>query len=346
MKNLAPLSLALSLAIASLGCANSLVGDEGEGSGSGSGSGSNEPTPSLDATGTYRLHSTFDIATNMPGTTGSIVNGLIEATDDPNDPMLWVLDQLIAQMDPGTLKTLLQGAAPFVAAELNAQVTNLAPGLVATLTKVGQGLADVTKNFGVREQLVVSHVDQTYIAQITADGLRLRVDGQLVELAFADHGLEDIVVNDVLVALEIERFAIGEHVLPMSYGRVLRVAFDAAVVPSVDPNAKNLGELLVNAVNCPAVGQAISNALGFGGATLWATACVAGLHGAANVVYDQIADLDQPLDFHLVGTARAIDHDHDYRVDKLDEGVWSGTLVYDTVSTPLASPATFAGTRM
>src|SRR5262245_35665427 len=101
MKKLASLSLAFALALT--GCGDNTHDDD---DGNGSGSGSQEPK--LDVTGMYRVNSTFDIATNMPGGSGSFLNGLIAATDDPDDPMSWLLDQMLAQLPNGTFKTVLQ----------------------------------------------------------------------------------------------------------------------------------------------------------------------------------------------------------------------------------------------
>src|SRR5512139_1871868 len=136
------LSLAIALALVGAGCGDNLLDDD-----------TNPTNPddpsnpdgerSVDAAGTYRLHSTFDIATNMPGTSGAFVNGLIAATDDPDDPMSWLLDQMINSMQPGTVKTVLQNAKPFVAGYLNDQVTQLAPELVNTVTSIGHRMADL-----------------------------------------------------------------------------------------------------------------------------------------------------------------------------------------------------------
>ena len=77
MKKIA--SLGFAVAVALTGCASSESGPTGEGSGSGSDVEPPPPPPVMDAQGAYRVNSTFDIASNMPGAAGSFVNGLIEA---------------------------------------------------------------------------------------------------------------------------------------------------------------------------------------------------------------------------------------------------------------------------
>jgi hypothetical protein len=345
MKKIAPISFALAVAL--FGCADSTVGDDGDGSGSGSGSQEPQPDPSLDATGTYRLNSTFDLATNLPGGTGSFLDGLIEATDDPDDPMSWLLDQMIAQMDPGTLKDILVGAKPFVTGYLNDRLTQLAPELVGTIDQIGDNMAAISKKLGLDEKLEVNSVDQVYISRVTADGVRFELDGNVMPLAFADHDIDHVIVDNVLVTLENEtKFLVGEHTLPLPYGKIVRLALDTAVIPTIDPNATGLADLLDNVVDCQGVGTSINDALGFGSVAFWESVCHAGLEQAANLVYEQIAASDQKLDLHLTGSARATDSNSDYKLDKLTGGVWTGTMTLDATDAPLAQPATFVGARI
>jgi hypothetical protein len=348
MKKLASISLALAvvLPLVLVGCGDNVSdGNDDTGEGSGSGSGSGEvPEPKLDATGTYRLNSTFDIAANMPG---GLVSGLIAATDDPDDPASWLLDQMLAQMPNGTLKSLLQGAKPFVAGYLNNELNQLAPELVSTIVELGHHMGDMTKHFGVNEKLVVGGADQTLAATVIADGVRFTIDGNQIDLAFADHDVDDVISDGVLITLENEaRLLIGEHMLPLQYGKIVRMGLDAAIIPAIDPSAHSLVDLLDNVVNCQAVGQSIANALDFGTAGFWASACTSGLSGAANLVYEQIAASDSTLTFELTGNARVSDSDGDHKLDKLQFGTWAGSLSYDAVDTTLAQPATFVGQRM
>ena len=70
-------ALALALGATAGGCSSdpSMMpggGDDDGGGSDGSGGGGTTPPPPapLDATGKYTMHSTFDIATNLPGTAG------------------------------------------------------------------------------------------------------------------------------------------------------------------------------------------------------------------------------------------------------------------------------------
>jgi len=339
-----PTALSLAFALALVGCGDNLTdGNDPNNPGDPS---NPDGDRSVDAAGTYRLHSKFDIATNMPGTAGSFVNGLIAATDDPDDPMSWLLDQMIGSMQPGSFKTFLQNAKPFVAGYLNDQLTNLAPDLVGTVTDIGHRMSDLTKNFGVEEQLSIITSDQQYVGQIIVDGVRFKVDGSFVDAPFAAHDLDDVIADGVHIAYENGRINVGDHTLPLPYGKLVRIGLDVAIIPAIDPTATGLADLLDNVVDCQGVGQGVANALGVGNAAFWKSVCLAGLARAANLVYDQLVAADSALDFHINGTARASDSDGDYKLDKLSFGEWAGMLSYDGTAAPLAQPATFDGERL
>jgi hypothetical protein len=345
MNKVARLSFAFAVALS--GCASDRGGDDDIGPGPGSGSGEPQPERKLDLVGTYRLHSTFDLATNMPGTSGTIVNGLIEATDDADDPMSWVVDLMLAQMQSGTVKNILVGSKPFVIGYLNDRVTQLAPNLVGTLLDIGERMEDVTKNFGLNERLVVDHVDQTYVGRMTADGVRFKVDTTTLDVLFADHDIDDVNASGIYLRVENEsHVTIGAHTMALPYGKIARLALDLAVIPAIDPNAAGLADLLDNVVDCQRIGASVSTALGVGSPALYAGACLAGLDKAADVIYDQLVDSDTKLDLHLTGLSRASDTNQDYKIDKLSAGVWTGTMTYATDDAPLAQPATYVGTRM
>ena len=327
-------------------------GDTG-GSNDNPGGGDETPKP-LDATGKYAVQSTFDISTNMPGTVGVVVNDFISATDDPDDPTHWILDQIIAQMPNGTLKSLLSGAEPFVAGYLNDQLLNIAPDFVTTILEVGNEFGDMAKHFGLNETLDVSAggVEGGYNANVTAIGVHFNINGSMTDLAFADYQIPNIVANNVGVSLDAtNKLSISEHKLPVSYGKVLRMGLDAVIIPAVDPSATNLQELLANHIDCAAVGQAINDALteqfGYGGGSgTWQSACTAGLNFGAQEIYTQIGNIDaSALEFDLTGTAKAVDTNHDNKADALQTGKWTGMLSYSGTPAPL-STATFTGSRM
>src|SRR5688500_1938588 len=73
----------------------------------------------LDASGKYQMRSSFDLATNAPGKVGEATRTIIDITDSPEDPSLWVLERVIEKMPNGTAKNFANGAKPYVAGYLN-----------------------------------------------------------------------------------------------------------------------------------------------------------------------------------------------------------------------------------
>jgi hypothetical protein len=300
----------------------------------------------LDAAGTYRLQSKLDLAGSVPGTAGEVVGKIIEITDDPDDPTLWVLDQALAAMPSGYLKTALQSAKPYVAGYLNDRVLDLAPDFVAVAIQLANDFGQMAKGFGLSETLEVSGAPGAYTSQVTVVGARFTIDGAEREHAFADHGGADVAAGAAGVTLDAGKLGIGEHAFALSYGKLLRLGLDAAIIPMLEPGAANLNELFTSKVNCQLIGQAIAAAVGLGGASTYAAACTAGMNRGASYIYGKLAAVDGvAIELGLTGTARAIDKDRDGRVDTLATGAWTGTVRFGGTPAPLAG-ATFFGARM
>lgn len=355
MKRIANLSLIFALVFGAVGtgCAvdpadepgptDESGGDEGDG-----GDGGDTPARPLDAAGAYRLQSKLDLATNAPSTAGDVVNKIIEITDDPDDPTLWVLDQVLAVMPSGWLKSALQSAKPYVAGYLNDRVLDLAPDFVSVAVQLANDFGQMAKGFGVTETLEVSGAQGAYTSKVTVVGARFTIDGVESDHAFADHGEAVIVVGEpVGVTLGAGKLGVGEHQFALSYGRVLRLGLDAAIVPMLEPGATSLNELFAAKVNCPLVGKAIAAAVGVGSASTYASYCAQGLDRGASYIYGKIAALDgDALELRVSGAARALDTDSDRRIDTLNSGAWEGTLSYGGSAPAPLTGATFYGARM
>jgi len=329
-------------------------GDDGAGSGGGDpGGGGSEPIKPLDATGTYALHSTFDLATNMPGTAGVVVNTIIAATDDSNDPTAWIVDQIIAQLPAGPVKSALGTAKLFVVGYLNDRLLDFAPDFVSTMVLVGHDFGDLAKGFGLNETLALARSGDGYTAAHTVTGVHFKLGTEELDFAFANYHLANVVVNNVGVAMDATgQLTIAAHDVPLAYGQVLRMGLDAAIIPLIDPAAQNLNQLLAHQIDCDRVGAAIAGAIAqflgvtLGSAGTFADACTSGIAAGSNFVYAKIAAIDgTALRFGLAGTARGVDKTRDRNIDTIQTGTWAGTLSYGGTPAPLAA-ATFYGERM
>ena len=342
MKKTSLLSV-FALSAALTGCAASLPGD-GDDDGGGDGSGSGSDTVPLTAEGKYAMTSTFDVATNMPGTAGQVIHQIIDATDSPDDPTHWILDQLINQLPAGSVKNTLQGAVPFVAGYLNDRLLEVAPDFVVTIRDMGNKFGQIARNFGTLETL---EVGADGMATKTVTGVHFVVDQLELDYLFSNYNLMDVPVTGITVGLDqTGKVSIGEHKVPLAYGKVLRIALDEMVIPMIDPSAVTLEDVLKDVVNCHAVGQYTYEALGIGSASTFESACLGGLKAGANAIYTQMGKVDSvALEFGLTGVAKGVDKNHDGKLDQIQTGAWTGTLAYGGQGAPLAA-AKFVGERM
>ena len=336
------LTMLLALGASAAGCATSDSDEDGGGGGGGTGSGSDQIP--LTAEGRYALLSDFDIATNMPGTAGEVINKIIDATDSPDDPTHWILDQLVAQLPDGSFKNFVKGSIPFAAGYLNDRLLEVAPDFVVTLRDMGNKFGQAARHFGTLEVLEVGPNGQ---ATKTVTGVHFVVDQIELDYLFKDYNLMDVPVAGITVGLDqTGKVTIGEHKVPLSYGKVMRIALDEMVIPIINPSVQDLEGLLKTVVNCNAVGRYMYEALDIGSASTFETACLAGLKAGSNAIYTQIGKVDSvALEFGLNGVAKGVDKNGDKKLDQIQTGAWAGTLAYGGASAPLGR-GTFIGTRM
>jgi hypothetical protein len=339
------ISLSMLFAVSMAGCtSDAQSGGGGDGGDGGDGGGdAAQPVPTTPE-GTYAMQSHFDLAANVPGTAGTITSYVIDATDSPGDPTLFIIQKLTAALPDGQIKDAVASATPYVAGYLNDRLLEVAPTFVPKMLGLASAFGQVAQDFGMTEVL---EVDGAGRAVKTVKGLRFEVDGALQELAFADYGVAETRIEGLSVTLsKTGALAIGEHEVPVRYGQVMRLALDEVLIPLLDPASSNLGELFESAVNCKAVGRYVYDAIGFGSASTFEAACTAGLGAGATALYDLMRDIDSAaLELTLTGEARGVDRDRDGKMDEIVTGTWRGGLRYAGTPAPLAA-AKFYGSRM
>lgn len=304
------------------------------------------PLPPLDVTGTYTVHSTFDLATNMPGTAGTVVNTVIQLTDTANgNPTRWLIDQILAKLPDGTVKSALSFAESLGVEFLNDKLLDFAPDFVVSMIQTGTDFGDLAKHFGLNETLTLTGSGTAYTGVHTVTGVHFKLGNQEGDYAFANYHLPNVVASNVAVTMdETGQLTISAHSLPLAYGKLLRLGLDAVIIPALDSNAHDLNELFAHLIDCQKVADFITAKIIFGNALI-KSACDLGLDAGANFVYSKIAEIDNSaLAFGLNGTARAQDKNNDRKIDVIQTGAWSGTMTYGATPAPL-SPSAFYGER-
>ena len=288
--------------------------------------------------GTYAVSSELDLP--LPGPAEAAIAPLVAATDGPDDPSRWVLDRLVDQIPESTARTIARDAVPLLASYLNARLADVAPHLASGLDQLAHGLERIARHVGTVETW---QVDARGDATRIISGVRFDAGGTPVELRFADHGLDDRSALTHLTLDPTGHLAVADHRLLLGYGAVLRLGFDHAVIPSVDPAASDLATALADLADCQQLGDFLYDELGIGSPALYRAACLAATVAVADDVYARISaiDAEAPLSLELEGTAQGVDRDGDGTMDEVRAGSWTGVL------DPAGSLglATFSGSR-
>jgi ribosomal protein S15P/S13E len=141
---------------------------------------------------------------------------------------------------------------------------------------------------------------------------------------------------------------IGDHSLPLSYGRILLFGLNHVLIPIIDPWSSSLEDLLHYYIDCYSLGAEMSDYIGFGSADFYESICDTALAAASAYVEEQITSIDgTATTLAIHGEAHPQDTNADRKVDKLTNGLWEGAMNFGSVSSTLAKPdQRFTGQRM
>ncbi|HEY5946418.1 MAG TPA: hypothetical protein VIV40_13035 [Kofleriaceae bacterium] len=328
-----------------------------------------DPTPSApDATATvpielaghYSVTSTFSLSAPPPAA-ANVLAELSAMTDGPDDPSRYLIDLVIERLPDGATKTYATVIAPYIAAYVNQRLASVAPHFVDGSRALATGLARIAQHFGTSETFDIAAdgprvegddfiVESSWLSR-TIVGLRfdLHAGRDVADVRFAPLGLADIATKSVVMldatpargtSSPTDQLAINLYTFTLPYTRLLRLGLDFAVIPDVVPGAHDLAQALVELVDCSRLGTVVSEYVGLGSPTFYATACNLGLSAAAARIYDRIAAIDATsLSIDIAGQAHAVDANGDGPMDAIATGTWTGT------SAGVAISGNFDGSR-
>lgn len=310
------------------------------------------PLPPLSAAGTYELDSQFDMVSGLPGNIGTVVNTFIDMTDDPNDPATWFIDLAYTHIDSSTIRGLIDALRPELDVVVNEIIMSWSPDFVDRIVDLGDAFGQIAKKLGTTSELhvVAGGPDGTELtASHSLTGVVYTVDGTRYEYTMAELDLGVVTAEGLQCSLEGEtQVLIGDHSLPLSYGRIVLFGLNHVLIPMIDPWSSSIEDLLHYYLDCYSIGAEMSDYIGFGSADFYESVCDTALAAAASYVEEQITSIDgtaTSLDVH--GEAHPQDTNGDRKVDKLTSGLWEGTMNFGSVSSTLAKPnQRFTGQRM
>ncbi|HSD86192.1 MAG TPA: hypothetical protein VLB44_01715 [Kofleriaceae bacterium] len=278
------------------------------------------PPRAISPEGRFFVHSSF-VFSAPPPDGAAVLASLSSATDGADDPSRYLVDRLVARLPDGETQQIAAALAPYLAAYLQDRIAAIAPDFIPGVHALTDGLAQVSR-----------HVETSEMMTIASDGSSRRaVDGLRWGAVAIDFGGIDPVETDVLLAGD--QLQVSSHVLRIPYGAVVRAGLDHAVIPSVVPGAFDLATALAKLVDCNRLGAAVSEWMGIGSPDFYARACSAALGMVAADVYAKLAAIDaQPFTIELAGVAQGTDTDGDLRMDRVEEGRWTGafgTAIFD-----------------
>jgi hypothetical protein len=306
------------------------------------------PSVPIDPTGHYQVTSTFSLASPPPAAT-DVLAELTAMSDGVDDPSRYLIDLMIDRLPTGTAKTYASAIAPYIAAYVNQRVAQIAPKFVDGTRALSTGLSRIAQRFGTMEVFDIASdgprvEGDDYVAEgkwlsRTIIGVRfdLHAGRDVADVRFAPNGLPDIATKSVVMldgtALggaamhAADALSIAKHTARLPYTRMLRLGFDFAVIPDVVPSAHDLSAALVELVDCSQLGAAVSECVGLGSPSFYATACSAGLSALATKLYARLDAIDpRALPLELAGEARAVDTNGDGPMDVISAGAWTGTF--------------------
>jgi hypothetical protein len=275
--------------------------------------------PPIDPSGTYVLRSELHLATPLSGPVATILGDVRGATDAPDDPSRYLIDRMIAELPAGNVQTVAQALAPYLAAYVQARLSDVAPRLVPGIHAVSDQLASFSQQLDTIEAIRITP-DRNAVVVLT--GLRF---GKL-DVPLATGGISEPAVG-ARVTFAGGELEIEDHRLALPYSRLVRLALDRGIIPAVDPAAYDLPTLLADLVDCDHLGQVVAEGAGTGFGSVYAVACTTALRAVASEWYEHLDALDgMTIDLAMHGDARGVDLDRDGHMDAIANGIWSGTI--------------------
>jgi hypothetical protein len=292
------------------------------------------------AEGSYQVTTTYDLASIPPAASTAIAQ-LVLDPGDPDAPARFLVDQMLAALPASEVNSIASDAEPVLVALVEAGLDVFAPRFVAGFAQLATGLGALAYRFTIVERW---DIGLGYQGERTLLGLELDGGSGASEVSFASLGVAESIAPMAVALAADGTLSIAPQTQPLAYGAMLAAGFDLAVVPSVVAGTYDLGDALVELVDCEGLAQTIASAV-TGPASWYSDACRVALSTVATSFYDELCAIDDlPLTIVASGSALGVATSGDHTLDLIENGLWTGVIAQDAQSEPLGA-ATFSGSR-
>ncbi len=100
--------------------------------------------------------SAHDLGAALPANAQALVDTLVAATDDPDDPVRFILDHMLAELPAGTATAIAGDVEPIVAAYLDDRIADIAPTFIPGMRALAEGTSLIARQFGTLETLSIA----------------------------------------------------------------------------------------------------------------------------------------------------------------------------------------------
>ncbi len=209
-----------------------------------------EPIGPGDPNGTYRVESSLDLVPGLEGDVGSILQVVVEFGDEPGEALIryfiYLAEELSDALPGGIEIPIPDEIDPELLGPFLSQILEEHAGdFYNDVAELGSQFSQISQDFGLVTELEISVDGDSGTGDHALTGVQLRHDGEVDEHTMADMELEDEVdAVDVDIEFDEEEGTIELeiHGLPASYGQMLLVAFEEAILPQLDSEASTLAE--------------------------------------------------------------------------------------------------------
>lgn len=300
--------------------------------------------------GDYDVTHLLDLALAIPGEAGELVNLIVDLFYDPGPLVVsLMLSSLAQQVGPDVPEETWSLFEDALADTINAWLLSNSPDCIQDFFVVGQDLVQILAKLELHSLTSISSMEQEWACQGVHDWTELvlvwKAGCNPSAPGYAQCGRftfspADLLATSFPIDLKQSAFTcmttdepdyliIDTHSWDISPGRVVLLALNELILPAVCGEVELLA-WVDGMVDCEAVADGLGTeplkTLGVEKVQVQ-DACQAAVETMTGPIHSIVADLVAPAQLKIHGKSHLTDHDGDFVVDELTDGLWWGSVV-------------------